>query len=47
MVCRFTFSLHALPETLFETAVLTLVPVVLVNGAILVAATLVGQVAPD
>ena len=42
-----TFSLHPHLEALLESAVLTLVPVVLVNRAAFVAATLIGEVPPD
>ncbi len=41
-----TFSPHAILEALFEPTVLTLVPVVLVNGTVFTTPALVGQIPP-
>ena len=42
-----TFLFHSVPEALFQSAVLALVPMVLVDGAVLAPPALVGQVPPD
>lgn len=43
----YSFSAHAHFETFFQSTVLALVPMVLVNGAIAITSTLISQVSSD